>query len=79
MMMAKTCDLGLGELVLTFGDVHLYNNHQAQAQLQLTRTPGKLPSLNIKEKRSSVLDYVYDDFELLDYFPQPAIPAPVAV
>lgn len=78
-MMAKSCDLDVGEFVLTFGDVHLYLNHESQAELQLSRTPGPLPRIAIAEKRPSILDYVYDDFELIDYNPQAAIKAPVAV
>ena len=43
MMIAQVCDLQPGEFVHTFGDVHLYNNHFEQAQLQLTRKPYPLP------------------------------------
>lgn len=79
MMMAKSCDLEPGTFVHTLGDVHLYSNHVAQAELQLTRTPGSLPRLEIRGKRASVIDYQYEDFALLDYQPQAAISAPVAV
>jgi thymidylate synthase len=79
MMMAKVTDLEPGDFVHTFGDVHLYTNHFEQAQLQLTREPRSLPKLIIKRKPASILDYQFDDFELLDYNPHPHISAPVAV
>jgi thymidylate synthase len=79
MMMAKVTDLEPGEFVHTFGDVHLYTNHFEQAQLQLSREPRSLPKLIIKRKPASILDYQFDDFELLDYNPHPHISAPVAV
>lgn len=79
MMMASATGLQAGDFVHTFGDVHLYNNHLDQARLQLSRTPRHLPTLKIRNQRSSVLDFVFEDFELQDYAPHPHIPAPVAV
>lgn len=78
-MMARATGLEPGEFVHTFGDVHLYNNHLEQAELQLSREPRALPSLKIVNSRNSILDFEYDDFELLDYAPHPHISAPVAV
>jgi len=79
MMMADATDLQPGDFVHTFGDVHLYNNHLEQSKLQLSRAPKALPSLKIRQHRSSILDFQFDDFELLDYAPHPHISAPVAV
>ena len=79
MMMAKECDLGLGDFVWTGGDTHLYSNHFEQAHLQLSRTPRQLPTMLIKRKASSIFDYKYEDFELVNYDPYPVIKAPVAV
>lgn len=79
MMMAKVTDLEPGDFVHTFGDVHLYTNHFEQAELQLTREPRPLPKLIIKRKPASILDFQFDDFELVDYNPHPHISAPVAV
>ena len=79
MMMAKECDLGLGDFVWTGGDTHLYSNHFEQAHLQLSRTPRQLPTMLIKRKAPSIFDYKYEDFELVDYDPYPVIKAPVAV
>ena len=79
MMMAKECDLGLGDFVWTGGDTHLYSNHFEQAYLQLSRTPRALPTMLIKRKAPSIFDYKYEDFELINYDPYPVIKAPVAV
>lgn len=78
-MIAQQCDLDVGELIFTGGDVHLYKNHLEQAKLQLTREPRPLPKLVIKRKPLSIFDYEYDDFEIVGYDPHPAIKAPVAV
>jgi len=79
MMIAQVLGYEPGEFVHTFGDVHLYNNHFDQARLQLTRTPGKLPRMKINPDIKNLFDFSYEDFELVDYNPQPHIPAPVAV
>jgi len=79
MMIAQVCDLGLGDFVHSFGDVHLYNNHFEQAELQLTRTPFPLPLMTINPAVKNIFDFKFDDFELLNYHSHPAIKAPVAV
>ncbi len=79
MMMAEATGLQPGDFVHTFGDVHLYSNHLEQARLQLSREPRQLPTLRIRQPRDSILDFQYDDFELIDYNPHPHIAAPVAV
>jgi thymidylate synthase len=79
MMIAQVCDLELGEFVHSFGDVHLYNNHFEQAQLQLTRTPFPLPQMKINPAVKDIFDFKFEDFELVNYQSHPAIKAPVAV
>jgi thymidylate synthase len=78
-MMAGSTGLRPGEFIHTLGDVHLYNNHLDQAKSQLERLPRNFPHLRLKQFRASILDYQYEDIELLDYDPHPHIPAPVAV
>ena len=78
-LMAKTCDLIPGDLIVQFGDVHLYLDHLNQAATQLQRDPRPLPKLNIKTKRENVWDYEFEDIELLNYDPHPKISAPVSV
>jgi thymidylate synthase len=78
-MFAQQCDLLPGEFVWTGGDVHLYTNHLEQAKLQLSRAPYPLPQLTIKSKPSSIFDYQFEDFEIVNYQSHPSIKAPIAV
>ena len=78
-MLAQQCDLDIGDFVWTGGDCHLYANHAEQVDLQLARAPYPFASLNIKRRPASILDYGYEDFELVGYQHHPAIMAPVAV
>ena len=78
-MMAQQADLKVGDFIWTGGDCHLYLNHLEQADEQLTREPLPLPTLAIKRRPESILDYRYEDFEILNYESHPHIPAKVAV
>lgn len=78
-MVAQQCDLKAGDFVWTGGDVHLYSNHFDQAKLQLTREPLPLPTLSIKRKPSTIFEYRFEDFEILNYQAHPSIKAPIAV
>ncbi len=79
MMIAQVCDMEPGEFVHSFGDVHLYNNHFEQANLQLTRTPFSLPQMKINAAVKDIFDFKFEDFELMNYESHPAIKAPVAI
>ena len=79
MMIAQVCDLEPGEFVHTLGDAHLYHNHLEQAREQLTREPRPLPSMRIHPERRVIDEFVFEDFELVDYDPHPHIKAKVAV
>ncbi|HLB56675.1 MAG TPA: thymidylate synthase [Coxiellaceae bacterium] len=78
-MIAQQCNLDVGEFIWSGGDCHLYLNHLEQAQLQLQRTPGKLPTLLIKRKPETLFDYQFEDFEFQNYIAQPPIKAAIAV
>lgn len=79
MMIAQVCDLEPGEFVHSFGDVHLYNNHLEQAELQLTREVRDLPRMKINPEIKNIFDFKIGDFELIDYNPHPHIKAEVSV
>jgi thymidylate synthase len=79
MMVAQVCNLGLGDLVLTLGDAHLYSNHLEQAREQLARDPRPLPRMNLNPEVRSIFDFKFSDFTLENYDPHPAIKAPIAV
>lgn len=79
MMVAQVTGLKPGEFIHTLGDAHLYLNHLEQVQTQLAREPRPLPSMRLNPEKASLFDFTFDDFELLNYDPHPAIKAPVAV
>lgn len=78
-MMAHVCNLEPGEFVHTFGDVHIYTNLIDQVKTQIERTPRPLPQLIIKRKVNSILDFKYEDFEVVGYDPYPKIEGKVSV
>lgn len=78
-MVAQVCGLEVGDFVHTLGDAHLYNNHQEQAALQLSRSPRPLPTLKLNPAITSIFDFTFEDVAIEGYDPHPAIKAPVAV
>ena len=79
MMVAKICNLELGEFVHTLGDAHIYTNHLEQINKQLKRTPRSLPKMIIKGDQKNIEDFVFEDFELVDYNPHSGLKGTVAV
>ncbi|MCG2617249.1 thymidylate synthase [Terrimonas sp. NA20] len=79
MMIAQVCDLEPGDFIHTFGDVHIYSNHQEQVQLQLSRTPFPLPEMKLNPAVKDIFSFSFEDFSLENYQSHPAIKAPVAV
>jgi len=79
MMIAQVCGLEAGDFVHTFGDTHIYSNHMEQVKLQLSRTPKALPTVKINPEITSIFDFKYEDFELINYDPHPHIKGKVAV
>ncbi|MBX9972709.1 thymidylate synthase [Cytobacillus firmus] len=79
MMVAQVCDLEPGEFVHTFGDVHIYQNHIDQVNLQLSRDPRKLPKMIINPDVKDIFSFKFDDFQLEDYNPYPHIKGVVSV
>lgn len=78
-MIAQQCDLEVGEFIWTGGDCHIYSNHLEQVNLQLSREPLALPTLQFKRKPASIFDYQYDDIDIVNYQSHPAIKAEIAV
>jgi thymidylate synthase len=79
MMIASVCGLEYGDFVHSFGDVHLYNNHVEQANLQLSRKPFPLPTMKINKEVKDIFSFQFSDFTLENYESHPGIKAPVAV
>ncbi|MEJ2361339.1 MAG: thymidylate synthase [Gammaproteobacteria bacterium] len=79
MMVAQVSGLQPGDFVHTLGDAHLYLNHLEQADEQLSRTPYALPRMKLNPAITNIFDFVFEDFQLVDYQCHPHIKAPVAV
>ncbi len=78
-MVAQSVGLAPGDFVHTLGDAHLYRNHLDQAREQLSRTPRPLPRLALNPAVTDVFSFRFEDIDIRDYDPHPAIKAPVAV
>lgn len=79
MMVAQVCGLQYGDFVWTGGDCHLYSNHFEQVELQLSRTPKKLPTMRINPEVRDIFSFKFEDFSLENYEADPHIAAAVAV
>jgi thymidylate synthase len=80
-LVAQQCDLGVGDFVHSFGDLHLYRNHLSDdiVYAQLAREPRPLPTLVLGRRPPNLFEYRFEDIEIQGYDPHPAIRAPIAV
>ena len=78
-ILAEHLNLLVGDLIISFGDLHIYKNHFEQVNEQLSRTPTDLPTLFINTDREFPWNHEPEDFEILHYYPQAVIKAPIAV
>ena len=78
-MLAKRVNLKPGELIISFGDAHIYLDHQNQVKEQLQRKPDKLPELWLNPDVTKLSKYKMEDIKLNGYHPQPSIKADMAV
>ena len=79
MMMAQACGLEAGDFIHTFGDAHIYSNHQEQIDLQLSRDPKPLPKMVLNPEVKNIFDFTFGDFTLTDYEHYPHIKGTVAI
>ena len=79
LMVAQVTGLKPGEFIHTLGDAHIYLNHIDQVKLQLTRTPYKLPKMNINPSVNDILRFRFEDFTLSDYIAHPHIKGEISV
>lgn len=78
-MIAQVCGLDVGTLIITFGDVHLYNNHVDQAKELITREPFAYPKLALNSNVTDITKFTMQDIDLVGYESHGAITAPMAV
>ena len=78
-MLAHVTGYRPGDFIHSIGDAHIYSNHLDQVRTQLERTPKPLPQLRLRRQVDSIFDFRFEDVEVLNYDPDPAIKAPVAV
>ena len=76
-MVAQVTGLEAGDFVHTFGDVHIYSNHNAQVLEQLAREPRPFPRMVLNAAVGAIDDFTYEDFTLEGYDPYPALKAPI--
>ena len=79
MMVAQVCNLKLGDFVHTLGDAHIYINHMEQVSEQLSRDLRALPQMKLNPNVTDIFSFKFEDFELINYDPHPAIKGIVAV
>lgn len=78
-MIAQVCDLSVGDLIISLGDVHIYNNHIEQVKEQLTRKPMPLAKLWLNPEIKDITKFSISDIKLIDYQSHEPIKAPMAV
>jgi thymidylate synthase len=78
-MIAQVCNLDIGDLIISFGDAHIYHNHIDAVKEQLSRTPLALPVLRLNPEVSVITDFEMEDIGLIGYESHEAIKAPMAV
>lgn len=78
-MIAQQCDLDVGDFIWTGGDRHIYNNHfEQEAAAEPWASP--YPKLIIEvSSLTSFLITKFEDFEIVDHDPWPAIKRLIAV
>ena len=79
MMIAQVCELKIGDFIHTFGDAHIYSNHNQQIEKQLSRKPKPLPKMILNPEVKNIFKFKYEDFNLIGYDPYPIIKGKVAV
>lgn len=78
-LIARTCNLKVGEFVHVLGDAHIYLNHVEQVKQQLQREPLPAPQLWLNPDVTNIFDFTMSDIKLEGYNSHGAIQADMAV
>lgn len=66
-MIAQVCGLDVGELIISFGDTHIYTNHVEQVKEQLSREEYPLPKLWLDPSIKDIDNFTMDSIKLENY------------
>lgn len=78
-MIAHVCGLGVGELIISTGDTHIYMDHVQQVNEQLTREAYESPTLRLNPAVTEIDKFTMDDILLDNYQSHGPIKAKMAV
>jgi thymidylate synthase len=78
-MIAQVSDLGVGELIISTGDTHIYTNHIDQVNQQLANEEYPLPQLWLNTDIKDIDGFTMDDIKLQGYKSHGTIKAAMAV
>ena len=78
-LIAHVCGLGVGKLIISTGDTHIYLDHVEQVKEQLTREPLELPELWIDPEVRNIDQFTMDSIQLVEYHSHDSIKARMAV
>lgn len=78
-IIARETGLKPKELIMCFGDAHIYSNHMDAVEEQLQRDQLKFPTLRISSDAGAYDSLKIDDFIIEGYSPHGTIKAPMAV
>lgn len=80
-MIAQCCDMEVGEILCSLGDVHIYTNQIDSVKEQLSRDPYKydLPKIELNPDIKNIDDFTIDDINIVGYESYPKIYFPLSV
>lgn len=78
-MIAQVCGLGVGELIISTGDTHIYNDHIEQVNEQLRREAYIPPTLWLNPEIKDINKFTMEDIKLNNYQSHDTIKAKMAV
>jgi thymidylate synthase len=78
-IIAKICGMKPQELIISFGDLHIYKNHLEQVETQLKRQPLSPSQLEVSDKVTCIYDVKFENLCLLGYEAHESLKGKVAV
>ncbi len=66
-MLARTCDMEVGELVHVIADAHIYDRHVDMVKELISRTPYEAPQFVLNPDKKDFYEFTRDDVKLIGY------------